>query len=58
MFHTRFMGSLHQAEAEYALIQTELSAILALISLTNDLQADENMAQVSAAIAAFVERYP
>jgi hypothetical protein len=58
MFHTRFLGTQQEAEAEYEQMKDAFHAILNLIPLEADPNAREKMVQVSDAISRFVEQYP
>ncbi len=58
MFHTRYLSSLAEAEAEYEQMRTGLAEILAMIPLTDDPQAAERGKAISRAISSFVEQYP
>lgn len=57
MVHTRFFGTLDEAESEYARMQPELAAIVEMIPLTTDPDFDEKMDDVVRAIGGFVERF-
>lgn len=58
MVHTRFFATLGDAEREYAAMQDALAALVDLIPLASDPDADTKMDAVSDAISSFVDRFP
>ena len=55
-FHTRFLGS--ELEAEFLAMSDGLVAILNIIPLADDSEADAKASAVSEAITAFVSQFP
>jgi hypothetical protein len=58
MVHTRFFSTLDEAEREYAAMQEGLAAIVGIIPLEADPDADARMNDVIRAITRFVDRFP
>ena len=58
MVHTRFFGTLGDAEREYAAMQHDLAATVDIIPLASDPDADGKMDAASDAITRFVDRFP
>jgi hypothetical protein len=58
MVHTRYFGDAQTAAAEFQQMKEGLGAILRMIPLENDPEAENRMDAVSAAIGEFIARFP
>ncbi|HYH81229.1 MAG TPA: hypothetical protein VEX86_15605 [Longimicrobium sp.] len=58
MVHTRFFSTQADAEHEYAAMQPALAALVDIIPLAGDPDADEKRDAVQTALSGFVDRFP
>ncbi len=58
MFHTRYFGTVEEAEIAYEAMKVGLEDILAMIPLPSDPDADAKCSRVVEAIQDFVARFP
>ena len=58
MMHTRFFASGHEAAAAYEAMKVDLAAIVEELPLNDDADLRAKMKASSAAMSAFVDKYP